>query len=415
MKLIVVPSAYLVVMASGAAILPRQLSSLLSGASSGAGSGIGLNTIMSYGASMMPGQDGIVTSAKPKLRTTAKRDIIKYGPITLPANKDADMPKMDGGHSHDMGSMGGSGGSPKGGSPKGGASGGLTDMLALISGSKPMDPNGFGLVKRLSTGMCKDCTVLSGKTDVVFENGTRADLSSGVYLHHVVAMDVSKPVPTFVNGCGSIASSFSPFLGGAVDGFTQYYTTPDGKFNSGYYIKDDTFIMQAELVNYRKEPQKVYIQMDIEYVPGKVGSDATQSTLAATECSSATQSFKPAKDTAGELKSQVYPVTKDGSIIAARGHMHDGGTSVNMIANGKSVCSSKATYGGTGSSLSVGGKEWQTITKMSECDGPIEVKKGDQIVISATYDTKNHPLRESHGEEQENMGIMTFVFVPKRS
>jgi hypothetical protein len=73
----------------------------------------------------------------------------------------------------------------------------------------------------------------------------------------------------------------------------------------------------------------------MEYMPGKWGSDAQQSTLAATgnyhqkeikiekltyflECSSATQSFIPPKNTAGEIKSVPYEVTADGSIIISR-------------------------------------------------------------------------------------------------
>lgn len=58
-------------------------------------------------------------------------------------------------------------------------------------------------------------------------------------------MDMTKAVPTFVKGCGGIASSFSPFIGGAVDGFTQYFTTEDGKYDSGFYIKEDTLVMQV--------------------------------------------------------------------------------------------------------------------------------------------------------------------------
>lgn len=93
--------------------------------------------------------------------------------------------------------------------------------------------------------------------------------------------------------------------------------------------------------------------------------------------------------------------------------MHDGGTYVSMRINDALVCQSNATYGGAGSSAMVNGKEWQTITKMSTCPGPIPVKKGDNVTIAAGFDTLNHPLRESNGEEQENMGIMTFVYVGK--
>lgn len=170
-----------------------------------------------------------------------------------------------GGHGH--GKEGGA--SPKAAKSGGGLSGGT------------MDPNGYSVVGSMSN-ICKGCTVLAGKVDVVFENGTRADLQSGIYLHHLVAIDMSKKAPPFVKNCPGIASSISPFLGGAVDGFTQYYTTPDGKFESGYQIQNSNFMMQAEMVNYRPEQQKVYIQVDIEYMPGKWGSDASQATLAAT-------------------------------------------------------------------------------------------------------------------------------------
>jgi hypothetical protein len=51
-----------------------------------------------------------------------------------------------------------------------------------------------------------------------------------------------------------------------------------------------------------------------------------------------------------------------------------------------------AIYGGTGGTLKVDSKDWTTINKMSECSGPVAVKKGDDIKIVTTFDTVNHPL-----------------------
>jgi hypothetical protein len=51
-------------------------------------------------------------------------------------------------------------------------------------------------------------------------------------------MDMTKPVPTFVKGCDGVAGSFSPFVGGAVDGFTQYFTSEDGKVNYFFQLLD---------------------------------------------------------------------------------------------------------------------------------------------------------------------------------
>jgi hypothetical protein len=41
-----------------------------------------------------------------------------------------------------------------------------------------MDPNSVQLNKRLS-GFCRDCTVLYGKADTHFDNGTRAGFDAG--------------------------------------------------------------------------------------------------------------------------------------------------------------------------------------------------------------------------------------------
>ena len=72
--------------------------------------------------------------------------------------------------------------------------------------------------------------------------------------------------------------------------------------------------------------------------------------------------------------------------------MHDGGTSVSLSLNGKHQCTSTAVYGGQGGRLTVNGKIWETISKMTECNEPIRVKVGDIIKVKGTYDTKKHPL-----------------------
>lgn len=87
-----------------------------------------------------------------------------------------------------------------------------------------------------------------------------------------------------------------------------------------------------------------------------------------------------------------------------------------MLVNEKLACSTtNATYGGGSGSSVPDGKEWQTITKMHECTDPIQVKKGDKVKITATYDMKAHPAREPQGEGQEVMGVMTYVFVPSEN
>jgi hypothetical protein len=153
-----------------------------------------------------------------------------------------------------------------------------------------MDPNGYSVAGTLAEGICKDCTVLAGKTDIVFANGTRADLSMGVYLHHVIVFDYVKPLEGFVSACpvdlkdkskASVFPAPSFFLGGAVDEYTQWYTRIDRKLDAGYYVKDNQFLMQAEAVNYTPQKQEVFIQIDLEYVPGKPKVDAIMQFISA--------------------------------------------------------------------------------------------------------------------------------------
>lgn len=185
--------------------------------------------------------------------------------------------------------------------------GDIATAIAKFVGTT-MDPDGFNIMRLVEDGVCRDCTVLGVKLDVVFENGTRADVSSGVYLHHILTLNIGSEADQdifhaslpFCSGqpammdsiMGAFGSFTHRFLGakktsvfgfGAVDEFKQHFTTPDGKFDSGFYRqpKDQLFV-QAEVVNYREEAQNIYLQADVEFVPGKVGKMATTSFSSAT-------------------------------------------------------------------------------------------------------------------------------------
>jgi hypothetical protein len=88
---------------------------------------------------------------------------------------------------------------------------------------------------------------------------------------------------------------------------------------------------------------------------------------------------------------------------------------MNLYMNDKLVCNSQAVYGGKGGVLVEDGKTWETISRMEECQKPIKVKKNDLLKMVAVYDIEKHPLRaQATGERAEEMGIMTFSFVPDK-
>jgi hypothetical protein len=49
--------------------------------------------------------------------------------------------------------------------------------------------------------------------NLVFENGTQADLPNGVYLHHVLTRDVSKDVEQFISACPTRGTTLQPQKG----------------------------------------------------------------------------------------------------------------------------------------------------------------------------------------------------------
>jgi hypothetical protein len=100
-----------------------------------------------------------IVDVQPRVRQDAKRQQVRFGPFTLPAMKDKVA-----GH------------------------GGLLEML-----NKPMDPNGYIISLTVKDGICKDCTVLAGKADITVEDGRRADIVDGIYLHHILGLSTSSP------------------------------------------------------------------------------------------------------------------------------------------------------------------------------------------------------------------------------
>ena len=102
--------------------------------------------------------------------------------------------------------------------------------------------------------------------------------------------------------------------------------------------------------------------------------------------------FKVKADGKTTITGKDMPITQDGTILSMRGHMHDGGDALKLFINDKEVCESKATYGGSESTLSgPDGKKWETISAMTECNNPIKIRAGDNLRIVADFDTKLHP------------------------
>lgn len=84
-----------------------------------------------------------------------------------------------------------------------------------------------------------------------------------------------------------------------------------------------------------------------------------------------------------ETSSVPMPILQDTSIIWAKGHIHQGGDSIELRVNNNTVCVSKAQYGTEVAS---------DVKGMSLCPTPIKLVKGDVMHIVSIYDVPAHPL-----------------------
>jgi hypothetical protein len=201
-----------------------------------------------------------------------------------------------------------------------------------------LDPNGQLFMEVIKTGLCKNCTVLTAKTSLTFSDGSPAGPAQGIYIHHVLVDDVSKNRTENISKCGVhdngtlMVDPNNPYGEGAVrwtlgaEFITQgedaredpfYFTSMNGKYNSGFLIgSNDSFSIQADLVNYNTAAKDVYVAFDIEYVDGLHGQDAVSALMAITGCELYGQikldPYGPAK-----TESPKFPILVDGRIVAA--------------------------------------------------------------------------------------------------
>jgi len=133
---------------------------------------------------------------------------------------------------------------------------------------------------------------------LTYEDGTEATPDNGVYIHHLLSFSPIRPTTNAIGPCDVNDPSkdiginkylenlpFSPFTGRGEDGAAvdMVFTSSDGKFDSGYHLgKNDYIMMQSDLVNYSNDTKKVFVTYEYEYVEGLQGASAITSMISAT-------------------------------------------------------------------------------------------------------------------------------------
>lgn len=294
---------------------------------------------------------------------TITTKVIEYGPYTIPAGS---------GDPHDHDTMG------------------QIENKIVTNISKP----------------CTSCTLIAVTPDLVYTNGSKANLNTGPMLHHAMfaASGGGKSDVTCAGkGPGLLGERF--FASGnertAVDLTSLSY---------GYKIgSSETWNMVIDLMNWETTSKEVKLKMTYKYGTGSdhSGREGLRPVwLDLDQCSLDSEVSVPI----GESDSHYdWKASFAGNLIAAAGHIHDHGVNIeltNQSTGGTLLCNSVAGYGGEGYETPDGRKH---ISSMGVCTGnPIStISKNQTIRLHAIYN-----VPEGHHEIDDAMGIAIAYIDP---
>lgn len=217
---------------------------------------------------------------------------------------------------------------------------------------------------------CSNCDIVGEKPNLVYADGSTADMNSGPMLHHFVISNLS---------AHDTVCPFSP-LGDRIwasgDERTEK-TMPDGY---GLPVKSyDRWAMLTDLMNYSAEAKTVYIS--ITYTIAAAGSTTPVRSLwlDAGGCLTSDYSVPAGPST----HTWSWTSTVAGRVVFANGHQHVGGVHVKAAddTTGTLICDSPVTYGEMGG--------MRAVMKMGTCSGdPLAtVRFGDRLTVTSYYDS----------------------------
>jgi hypothetical protein len=111
-------------------------------------------------------------------------------------------------------------------------------------------------------------------------------------------------------------------------------------------------------------------------------------------CSSAQLPDRPG---AYAIRSPTWKATVSGRILEVVGHISDGGTDITLFVNNQPICTHNVMYGQRYGFME-SDSSMQHITDMSVCKRFGHINAGDEVAISAGFDSNKHPIMAmTHG------------------
>jgi hypothetical protein len=176
-------------------------------------------------------------------------------------------------------------------------------------------------------------------------------------------------------------------------------------------------------------PRDAYLTMTFEYIPGMPAGFSKVQSLWFDIGGCRTSSLPAKPDTHFDYTSPSWTSDISGRVTFVAGHLHDGGTRLEVVRNERLVCDAVAEYGHEmmkGEKMprrheheheheheGMPGMNMSSthISRMSTCENAGKIEKGDQWTVTAHYNTAMHePMTNGDGSLEPIMGI-ALVYV----
>jgi Stress up-regulated Nod 19 len=277
-------------------------------------------------------------------------------------------------------------------------------------GGDPHDHHSMGMIANQIVQNikkpCTGCSIIGVTPDLVYENGSKANITEGPMLHHAMFSAQSSgksDVTCGSSGPGILGERF--FASGNERTPVDLTSLPYGyKVNS-----TETWNMVFDLMNWATTSKTVKIRMTWKYATGTdhtsraalrpVWLDVAQCTL--------NSYYSPGFGLTD--KHYDWKASFGGKLIAAAGHIHDHGVNIEVTNESTKtlLCNSVATVGGPGYETHSDGRKH--VSGMNVCTGnPIStIAKGNTIRLHSIYN-----IPEGHHAVEDAMGIALLYINP---
>jgi hypothetical protein len=281
------------------------------------------------------------------------------------------------------------------------------------------------------------CTITGITAGLEYPNGTDANISNGLWLHHTLIYAVGPThsdttckdrdisVPHVIVGA-TARTSERLFASGNEKSPLIF---PDASvMKVGYKLEaEDSLALLVDLMNTDMKDKLAYLTFTFDVVDGHHDDwdNLRPVWLDIAQCG--TSELIPAQQSGKFAVNYTWTSTVEGEILGMAGHLHDGGTHLTLTVDNKPQCNSKATYAGSKEFVQAeemttraGGKKSATkhISSMTACWGdslPIKrMEKGQVWDMSAWYDLDKHEaVLDEEGDKSEVMGISLIYLKEK--